>query len=506
MLTRLSLVVVLLGLGSAAAQTGWTLSWSDEFEGATLDTTKWNYDIGGNGWGNQEMEYYTSRTDNVYLEGGKLVIKAIRESYQGSQYTSGRILTKGKFAQAYGRIAARIKIPFGQGIWPAFWMLGSNIDSAGWPGCGEIDIMENIGREPGIVHGTMHGPGYSGGNGIGAPYSLPAGQRFADDFHLYAIEWEPDVIRWYVDDQLYKTTRRSDIPAGTNWVFDHEFFVLLNVAVGGGWPGNPDNTTQFPQQMTVDYVRVYRRAQAAVPVVDAGGVTNSASYQAGFAPGSWMTMWGTNLANTARGWTADDIVNGALPTQLDGVSATVNGKPAYISFVGASQINAQAPDVGEGPVMVAVENNGQRSELFAAQAQTYSPALFLWQNRYAVATDPNFNRIGKPGLYPGTTFTPAQPGWTVVFWGTGFGPTNSTVPAGQLVPQAPLARLSSAPVVTIGGVQATYLADSAVMTPTNAGVYQLAVIVPDLADGDYPVTVDIAGHRTPDNAWLTIAH
>jgi len=506
MLTRLwlALALALAGVGCAAAQSGWTLAWSDEFDGASLDTSKWGYDLGASGWGNYELEYYTSRPENVYLEGGKLVIKAIQESYQGAQYTSGRILTKNKFSQAYGRFEARIKIPFGQGMWPAFWMMGSDSDTVGWPACGEIDIMENIGKEPNIVHGTMHGPGYSV-NGIGAAYSLPAGQRFADDFHVYAIEWEPGVVRWYVDDQLYQTLTRASIPPGTNWVVDHPFYVLLNVAVGGGWPGNPDASTQFPQQMVVDYVRVYQRATTAVPTVDPGGVTNSASFRAGFAPGSWVTIWGQNLANTTRDWRADDIVNSNLPTQLDGVSVTINGQPAYIAWIGPTQINAQAPEVGEGPVMVAVVNNGQRSELYAAQGQTYSPALFLWQNQYAVATDPDYNRIGRPGLYPGVTFTPAKPGQIIVLWGTGFGPTNPPVPAGQLVPLDPLARFANEPAVLIGGVAATYLPGSAVMTPTDAGMYQFAVTVPDLADGDCPVVVDINGHRTPDNAWLTIA-
>ncbi|MGA2328387.1 MAG: family 16 glycosylhydrolase [Bryobacteraceae bacterium] len=501
----LALALALTGAGSAAAQSGWTLTWNDEFDGPSLDQTKWGYNLGAGGWGNQELEYYTNRPENVYVDGGMLVIKAIQEPYLGAQYTSGRILTKNKFSQAYGRFEARIKIPYGQGLWPAFWMMGSNSDTVGWPTCGEIDIMENIGKEPNIVHGTMHGPGYSGANGIGAVYSLPASQRFADDFHVFAIEWEPGVVRWYVDDQLYKTTTSSNIPAGTSWVFDHPFYVLLNVAVGGLWPGNPDATTQFPQVMRVDYVRVYQRATSAVPTVDPGGITNSASFLAGFAPGSWMTIWGRNLANTTRDWRADDILNGILPTQLDGVSVTVNGKPAYIAFVGSTQINAQAPDVGEGPVMVAVVNNGQRSELYAGQAEVYSPALFLWQNQYAVATDPDFNRIGKPGLYPGVIFTPAKPGHIIVLWGTGLGPTSPPVPSGQLVPPEPLFRLASDPSIWIGGVAAPYLSGSAVMTPTNAGVYQLALTVPDLADGDYPVVVEVAGHRTPDNAWLTIA-
>ena len=144
----------------------------------------------------------------------------------------------------------------GQGIWPAFWLLGNDVGTVGWPTCGEIDIMENIGKEPSIVHGTIHGPGYSGGASIGAPYTLPSG-KFADDFHVFSIEWTPDTIRFYVDGALYETRTKAELPGGSKWVFDHPFFVLLNVAVGGNWPGNPDATTVFPQKLLVDYVRVY---------------------------------------------------------------------------------------------------------------------------------------------------------------------------------------------------------------------------------------------------------
>jgi beta-glucanase (GH16 family) len=152
-----------------------------------------------------------------------------------------------------------MKLPQGQGIWPAFWMLGTDIASVGWPACGEIDIMENVGFEPGIAHATIHGPGYSGAKGIGAPFSLPAGQRLADAFHVFAVEWETNVLRFYVDGQLYVTRTPASLPSGSRWVFDHPFFVLVNVAVGGEWPGSPDATTSFPQQMLVDYVRVYKR-------------------------------------------------------------------------------------------------------------------------------------------------------------------------------------------------------------------------------------------------------
>ena len=187
------------------------------------------------------------------------MITARRESLGGQSYTSARLLTQGKASWTYGRFEARIRIPAGQGMWPAFWILGDNIATSGWPTCGEIDIMENIGREPAIVHGTMHGPGYSGGSGIGGPDTLPGAGKYADAFHVFAIEWEPDVIRWYVDGTQYLATTPASIPAGTTWIYDHPFFVIVNLAVGGSWPGNPDATTVFPQTMTVDYVRVYQR-------------------------------------------------------------------------------------------------------------------------------------------------------------------------------------------------------------------------------------------------------
>jgi beta-glucanase (GH16 family) len=247
----------------------WELVWSDEFDfpdGARIDPSKWTAEIGGEGWGNREKQYYTDRRENATIENGCLVIRAIKENLEGSrcwygpcEFTSARITTQAKFQSTYGRFEARIQIPSGQGIWPAFWMLGSDVIEVRWPACGEIDIMENIGKEPSTVHGTIHGPGYSGSAGIGAKYSLPKGQRFDGDFHVFAVEWEPNVIRWYVDDNLYQTRTPKDLPARKEWVYHHPFFVLLNVAVGGNWPGNPDTTTVLPQTMRVDYVRVYQR-------------------------------------------------------------------------------------------------------------------------------------------------------------------------------------------------------------------------------------------------------
>ena len=249
---------------SAKAQ--WTLAWSDEFTDPQLDNSKWVYDIGGGKWGNQELEYYTDLPQNVSVQDGKLAITARQEKHTATNktiwnFTSGRIKTLGKFTQTYGRFEARIKVPFGQGIWPAFWMLGEDIAQVDWPNCGEIDIMENIGKEPAIVHGTIHGPGYSGAGGIGNLYALPQGQRFADEFHVFAVEWEPHAIRFYVDNNLYATRTPAELPPGKKWVYDHPFFLLINLAVGGDWPGNPDASTVFPQTMLVDYVRVYSRKE-----------------------------------------------------------------------------------------------------------------------------------------------------------------------------------------------------------------------------------------------------
>lgn len=252
----------------ASMERKWTLAWSDEFggpNGSGVDPSKWVLEVGGGGWGNQELEYYTHRWQNAHVQDGKLVIQAQREKYKGKDgvtrdYTSARLKTQGKFSQTYGRFEARMKLPYGQGLWPAFWMLGDNIDSAGWPASGEIDIMENIGKEPSTVHGTIHGPGYSGSAGITASYTLPTGKRLADDFHIFAAEWEPEAIRFYVDGELYTTRTRANLPRGQRWVFDHPFFLLMNVAVGGSWPGDPDASTVFPQTMLVDYVRVYRRS------------------------------------------------------------------------------------------------------------------------------------------------------------------------------------------------------------------------------------------------------
>ncbi|MGW2091409.1 family 16 glycosylhydrolase [Promicromonospora sukumoe] len=233
------------------------LTWSDEFNGAAgsaPNAANWNHETGAGGWGNNELQNYVNSRQNSALDGnGNLVITA-RQA--GSGYTSARLTTKGKVQPQYGRLEARIKIPRGQGIWPAFWMLGGQFPGTPWPNSGEIDIMENIGREPNRVHGTLHGPGYSGGNPITGSYAHPQNWSFADDFHTFAVDWSPNSITWLVDGNAYQTFTPANT-GGNPWVFNQPFFFILNVAVGGNWPGYPDGSTQFPQQMVVDYVRVY---------------------------------------------------------------------------------------------------------------------------------------------------------------------------------------------------------------------------------------------------------
>jgi beta-glucanase (GH16 family) len=262
---RWALAMVALGCGCVFGAERWKLVWSDEFDqpsGSAPNATNWVFEVGGNGWGNNELEAYTDRRANSRIENGHLVIEARPEKFTGKdgkerRYTSARLKTLGKQSWKYGRIEARMKLPRGQGIWPAFWMMGDDVKKAGWPTCGEIDIMENIGKEPGMVHGTVHGPGYSGAGGIGGPYRLPEGRIFADDFHVFAIEWQTNKITWLVDDHAYFSVAPAKLPTGKKWVYDHPHFILLNLAVGGYWPGNPDTTTEFPQQLLVDYVRVY---------------------------------------------------------------------------------------------------------------------------------------------------------------------------------------------------------------------------------------------------------
>jgi beta-glucanase (GH16 family) len=241
------------------APDGWQLLWHDEFDGNAIDTANWTYDLGGGGWGNGEMQTYTNAPENARVENGLLIIEARKEDngQGGFKFTSARLKTQGLQTFQYGRIEARIKVPAGKGFWPAFWMLGENFPVVGWPDCGEIDIMEYVGREPDLIIGTMHGPGYSGAVGLSKWYR--PGFNIADDFHTYAIEWDTNQISWFFDGEQYSTYTREDV-GNRQWVFDQPFFIILNHAIGGTLGGLVTPDTQFPSQYLIDYVRVYQTA------------------------------------------------------------------------------------------------------------------------------------------------------------------------------------------------------------------------------------------------------
>lgn len=230
---------------------GYELVWSDEFNYTGLpDSTKWGYNIGAGGWGNEESQYYSKRINNAVVKNGTLKIIAAKEKYQGSDYTSARLLTKNKFSFTYGKVSARAKIPVGKGTWPAIWMLGANDEQAGWPQCGEIDIMEHAGNRPNKIYGTLHYPGHSGGNGDGATMMV---KNVAGSFHVYSMEWDSTAIRIYVDGKLNHAVANSG-----NIPFNHDFFLIMNVAMGGGFGGSIDPAFKTAT-MEIDYIRVYQK-------------------------------------------------------------------------------------------------------------------------------------------------------------------------------------------------------------------------------------------------------
>jgi beta-glucanase (GH16 family) len=239
---------------------GYKLAWSDEFNGSKINTADWGYDTGGSGWGNNELQYHTSESKNAYLQNGKLVIEAFKEKYQNRDYTSARLITKGKKEFTFGRIDIRAKLPKGKGIWPALWMLGSNISQVSWPACGEIDIMENLGQDPKTVYGTIHwgNQGSTTSKSTQGIYKLNTVKTFADEFHVYSLDWEKDKLSILVDDKVYFTTTAAKLGANP-YPYNAPFFFIMNIAVGGNWPGNPDATTVFPQRMEVDYIRVFQK-------------------------------------------------------------------------------------------------------------------------------------------------------------------------------------------------------------------------------------------------------
>ncbi len=250
------------GYETPGSYPGFELEWGDEFEAAAVNTADWSFEIGdgcpGNcGWGNNELEWYTDKPDNQFLTNGYLVIEARLESMAGKNYTSTRMKTQGKRSFLYGRIDIRAKLPVGQGVWPALWMLGEDITTAGWPACGEIDIMEYLGHETNKVYGTGHwGPVWTDHRYKGGEITS-TGQDFSQEFHVFSVIWKENEITWLMNDQPYFTLSTTDTGVD-GWPFDKPQFFLFNVAVGGNWPGNPDGNTVFPQRMIVDYVRVFK--------------------------------------------------------------------------------------------------------------------------------------------------------------------------------------------------------------------------------------------------------
>ena len=247
------------GYNTPLEREGWKLVWQDEFEGTDIDTSKWNYEVNGDGGGNNELQYYIKSPSNTYIKDNKLVIKAMRKDYKGKMYTSGRLNTAKKHGWTYGRFDIRAKLPIQQGVWPAIWMLPTDLVYGTWPQSGEIDIMETIGHKPSLLHGTLHyGPPWPNNKNIGGTKELTDGKTFEDEYHVFSCEWEKNVVRFYLDDSLYATRTPEDL-APHPWPFDQKFHILLNLAIGGNWPGPPDETTVFPKYLFIDYVRVYER-------------------------------------------------------------------------------------------------------------------------------------------------------------------------------------------------------------------------------------------------------
>lgn len=247
------------GYDAPSSYEGYSLVWKDDFDGPALDQAAWSFENGDGcpnicGWGNNELEYY--RPENLFFQDGKMIIEARAEAFGGKNYTSSKIVSRGKKTFKFGRIDIRAKLPRGKGIWPALWLMPQSSVYGGWPRSGEIDLMELIGHEPSKVYGTIHyGPG-PGSTQISRGYTLPSG-TFNDEFHVFSLEWKQDQIKWFVDGNLFSTVNKADLGAN-NYPFNEDFYLIFNLAVGGNWPGSPDASTTFPQWLIVDYIRVYQ--------------------------------------------------------------------------------------------------------------------------------------------------------------------------------------------------------------------------------------------------------
>ena len=446
---------VILGLFASSmllpAQTasGWHLVWSDEFNAAANtppDATHWNYDLGDGGWGNGEQETYTNSINNAFQDGqGHLVIRAIKDA--NGNFTSARLLTgidnssdAVNLSWQYGKIEARIKLPFGPGVWPAFWMLGSDYYTVSWPDCGEIDILENFGAnsdDASTAHGTIHGPNFAN-DGVGAAYHLPNQEKFTDDYHLFSIEWAPNSVRFFVDGTNYESLTPASLPAGGQWVFNQPFFIILNLAIGGPttFLGTPQPDTPFPQDLLIDYVRVYSAVSlpATQPGISPGGIVNAASGSGTIAPGALVSLYGVNLADATYGSLFE---NGSFVTSTpSGVSVSVNGKSAPLTYVSPTQINFQLPwetALAPQPVNVAVTWNGNTSETEAVTVTPTAPSVFLNPST-GFALNSSSQGVG-------------------VLYGNGFGPATALAADGA--PNAGAAQTTNACSLTIAGQPAT---------------------------------------------------
>jgi beta-glucosidase len=466
---------------SQTTTTGWKLVWSDEFNGAAgapPDTTKWNFDLGaGANWGTNEIETYTNSPDNIFQDGnGHLIIRAIRDS--SGNFTSARLQTGSPGASTntadwswqYGLIEARIKLPFGHGVWPAFWMLGENYGTVGWPACGEVDIMENFGtygdvNDAATNNGTAHGPvstGSSSDYSAAGRYTLPLGELVSDDYHIYAIQWSADSVAFYVDGALYYTVTPSSVPAG-QWEFNAPFFIVLNLAIGGpsAFLGTPDPSAPFPNQdMLVDYVRVYQSTtiSTTTPVITPSAVLNAASYLGDIAPGSLATLYGNNLAdNTYQGSQLLDS-NNHFVTSLAGVSVSVNGVNAPLIYVSPTQISFQVPweTAPSTAVSVQVTRAGAQSNMETITiASTASPSMFLNNYSTGMAWVTGTASEGCPNIQ-----CAVQAGGVYQLWANGLGPKNQPEQDGVGDGATSLNDLSvvggiASCQLTIGGIAAT---------------------------------------------------
>ena len=454
---------------------GWKLLWSDEFNGpagSPPDSNKWNYDLGGGGWGNNEAETYTNSPNNVFQDGnGNLVVRAIRDAT--GNYTSARLQTGSPGASThtadnswqYGLVVARIKLPFGHGVWPAFWMLGENIGTVSWPACGEVDIMENFGvfgnlNDVATNNGTVHGPVATGSGsayGAGGTYTLPPGETVGDDYHVYAIQWSQDSVAFYVDGALYYTATPSSVPAG-QWKFNAPFFILLNLAIGGPntFLGTPDPNSPFPNQdMLVDYVRVYQPAAVTTttPVIRPSGVLNAASFLGDIAPGSLASLFGSNLADATYQDAQLLDSNNRLITAVNGISVSVNGVNAPLVYVSPTQINFQIPwETAPGPAVTVQVSRGSatsNAETITI-ASAASPSMFLNNPASRVAWVTGTVAEGCP-----TSQCAVQAGGTYQLWANGLGPKSVALQDGVSAPAAATVAGGTASCqLTVGGMVA----------------------------------------------------